>query len=48
LTAGDTTGTLDGTEQRLGLKQAAQQCGVELLTREHLDAWMTEPREATD
>lgn len=32
-------GTLDGTGKKSGLKQAAQQCGVELLSEEHLKEW---------
>jgi len=32
-------GTLDGTGKRMGLKQAANELGVQLLSEEHLEAW---------
>lgn len=36
--------TLDGTGKRMGLKQAASDLGVTLLSTEHLETWAREPK----
>ena len=42
------TEAVDGSGRRMGLKQAANELGVPLLSEEHLEAWAKEVSESEE